>query len=54
MKKIYKNPTILVVNVKPASILNGSPNPGIDPDQSTTTMDARRGRFSGWEEEEFE
>ena len=52
MKKTYMIPTIQVVEVKPAQFIANSPNPGIDPDQSTGTMDARRSRFSTWDEEE--
>ena len=54
MKKTYMIPTIQVVEVKPAQFIANSPNPGFDPKEETGTMDARRSRFSTWEEEDYE
>ena len=53
MKKTYKNPTLTVVNIQTAQILNGSPDPKFNPNSSTNTMEARRGRFTGRNEEEW-
>ena len=54
MKKIYVIPTLNVVKVQAVRILAGSPNPLIDPTEETTGMETRRGRFSTWEEEDFD
>ena len=52
MKKTYIIPTLNVVKIQPACILNESM--GIKEenyDSSTVTIGARRGRFSTWEED---
>ncbi len=52
MKKEYKNPTLKVVNVKPATIMTTSnmENRG-NYDSSTVTIGARGSRYSTWEED---
>ncbi len=59
MKKEYKNPTLKVVNVKPATILAGSISgvsglDGVtksDSEFSGGEGDARGSRFSSWEDD---
>ncbi len=51
MKKTYKNPTLKVVNVKPATILAGS-TPGYGETTTATSGNCGRGsRFSTWEDD---
>ena len=52
MKKTYMIPTLKVVKIQPAQfIANSIPMEGKD---ATAPGMARQGRFSDWEEEEFE
>ena len=51
MKKTYSNPTLKVVKIQTTQILAGSPTPKLS-GETTTTMEARRARFSDWDEEE--
>ena len=58
MKKTYLNPTLLVINAKPSCILAGSrsynPSDAAAADNATKNggWNARKGSFSGWNEEE--
>ncbi len=60
MKKTYKNPTLKVVNVKPAQFIAGSIRSvsglnGVtksDSEFSGGDADARGSRFSSWEEQD--
>ena len=55
MKKTYLNPTLTVVKVQPARILTGSEQGQLDSEQTITERSgfgARKGSFSGWNEEE--
>ncbi len=61
MKKTYMIPTMKVVEIKPANILAGSVNgtsgaEGLGKGDSwgTGTANSRQGRFSSWEEDDFE
>ena len=57
MKKTYIIPTLNVVEIQPTRILDGSetiPVQTNDYDSGTVTIGARRGRFSTWEEEDFD
>lgn len=53
MKKTYMIPTIQVVKIQPTCILNESMDMKGDLNGSVT-VGARQGRFSRWEEEDFE
>ncbi len=54
MKKTYKNPTLKVVNVKPARILAGSPTIGLSSTNynGSTNIETRGSRYSSWEEQD--
>ena len=53
MKKTYINPTLKVVTIQSAQILAGS-EIGKGGDYNGGTPQARRARFSTWEDEEEE
>ena len=59
MKKTYKIPALMVVNIKPTQILAGSVNgtsgaEGLGKGDSwgSGTANSRQGRFSRWEEDD--
>lgn len=54
MKKTYNIPTLTVVNIQPACILNASERVGVGQEytNSNTTLLGRRGSFTGSNEEE--
>ena len=61
MKKTYKIPALMVVNIKPTQILAGSINDtsgadglGKGDDWNSGSANSRRSRFSTWEDEDFE
>jgi len=53
MKKTYMNPSLKVVEIKPAQILAGS-EIGKGNDYNGGTVQTRQGRFSSWEEDDEE
>ena len=51
MKKTYKNPTLMVVKIQSARLLTETSQIGTG-DYSGGGIQTRRGRFSGWEDDE--
>ena len=57
MKKTYIKPSVIVQVIKPCLMLGASGVEGIGSSSgkiSDTSADARRGRFSRWEEDDFD
>lgn len=51
MKKTYIEPSVMVVVLRAKThLLSGSPTPGYNPNQTTSTMDAKSG-FGGWDDD---
>ncbi len=54
MKKTYKNPTLKIVNVKPAQFIAASQTIGLSSTNynGTATIESRGSRYSEWEDDD--